>query len=83
VEQSLWMALVGLVGGIVATMAVVWGRSKRAGAETAAAKNSASRIIEEAKKDAAAVKKEAELQAKDSVLKERAEFEREVRDTRR
>ncbi|MGH7854687.1 MAG: ribonuclease Y [Candidatus Binatia bacterium] len=84
VEQSfLLIGMIGLVGGIVVTAAVVWGRSKRASAESDAAKNSAARIIEEAKKDSAAIKKEAELQAKDSVLKERAEFEREVRDTRR
>jgi ribonuclease Y len=77
------MGLIGLVGGIVVTAAVVWGRSKRARAESEAAKSSAARIIEEAKKDAAAIKKEAEIQAKDSVLKERAELEREVRETRR
>jgi ribonuclease Y len=47
------------------------------------AKQAASRIIEEAKKDAAGIKKEAEIQAKDGVLRERAEFEREVRETRR
>lgn len=83
VEQNLLIGLMGLIGGIVLTSAVVWGRSKRARAEADAAKNSASRIIEEAKKDAAAIKKEAEIQAKDSVLKERGEFEKEVRETRR
>ena len=82
-EQSLLIGLMGLIGGIVVMSAVVWGRSKRARAEVDAAKNSASRIIEEAKKDAAAIKKEAEIQAKDSVLKERGEFEKEVRETRR
>lgn len=82
-DQSLWMTIIGLVGGIVLTAAIAWARSKRAAAEAAAANHSAERIIEEAKKDAAAIKKEAELQAKDSVLKERAEFEKEVRDTRR
>ena len=82
-DQSLWMALIGLVGGVVLMAAIAWAKSKRAAAETAAAKNTAERIIEEAQKDAAAIKKEAELQAKDSVLKERAEFEKEVRDTRR
>jgi len=82
-EQSLLIGLIGLVVGIVGTGTVVWGRSKRARAESDAAKTSAARIIEEAKKDAAAIKKEAEIQAKDSVLKERSEFEREVRETRR
>lgn len=82
-EQSLLMALIGLVGGVGLMAALVWGRNKRTNADSEAAKNGAARIIEEAKKDAAAIKKEAEIQAKDSVLKERAEFDREVRDTRR
>ena len=83
-EQSfLIAALIGIVAGIVATIAVVWAKSRRADADAAAAKSSAERIIEEAKKDATAIKKEAELQAKDSVLTERSEFEKEVRDTRR
>lgn len=82
-DQSLWMVLLGLFGGIAAAAVVVWIRGRRADGEAATARNSAERIIEEAKKDAAAIKKEAELQAKDSVLRERAEFEKEVRDTRR
>jgi ribonuclease Y len=77
------MGFIGMAGGIAIMAAVLWARSRRAGAESEAARNTAVRIIEEAKKDASAIKKEAEIQAKDSVLKERAEFEREVRDTRR
>jgi len=83
VEQSLIIGIIGLIGGIAVSAAVVWGRSKRARLEADAAKDSAARIIEEAKIDAAAIKKEAEIQAKDSVLKERAELEKEVRETRR
>lgn len=75
--------VVGLVGGILVAMAVVWVRDKKGKAETETAKNTAARILEEAKKDATAIKKEAELHAKDSVLKERAELEKEVRETRR
>lgn len=75
--------IVGLVGGILVAMAVVWVRDKKGKAETETAKNTAARILEEAKKDATAIKKEAELHAKDSVLKERAELEKEVRETRR
>ena len=82
-EPNIWMVLIGAVVGVVVTAAMVWAKGRRAEAETTAARGSAERIIEEAKKDAAAIKKEAELQAKDSVLKERAEFEKEVRDTRR
>jgi ribonuclease Y len=58
-------------------------RDKKGKAETETAKNTAARILEEAKKDATAIKKAAELHAKDSVLKERAELEKEVRETRR
>jgi Domain of unknown function (DUF3552). len=62
---------IGLVGGFLLAMAVVWVRDKKGKAETETAKNTAARILEEAKKDATAIKKEAELHAKDSVLKER------------
>jgi len=83
VEQSLIIGIIGLIGGIAVSAAVIWGRSKRARLDADAAKDSAARIIEEAKIDASAIKKEAEIQAKDSVLKERAELEKEVRETRR
>lgn len=82
-EQSLIIGIIGLIGGIAVSAAVIWGRNKRARLEADAAKDSAARIIEEAKIDASAIKKEAEIQAKDSVLKERAELEKEVRETRR
>ena len=82
-DASLLVGIVGLVGGILLAMAVVWVRDKKGKAETETAKNTAARILEEAKKDATASKKEAELHAKDSVLKERAELEKEVRETRR
>ena len=82
-DASLLVGIVGLVGGFLLAMAVVWVRDKKGKAETETAKNTAARILEEAKKDATAIKKEAELHAKDSVLKERAELEKEVRETRR
>ena len=82
-DASLLVGIVGLVGGILLAMAVVWVRDKKGKAETETAKNTAARILEEAKKDATAIKKEAELHAKDSVLKERSELEKEVRETRR
>ena len=82
-DASLLVGIVGLVGGILLAMAVVWVRDKKGKAETETAKNTAARILEEAKKDATAIKKEAELHAQDSVLKERAELEKEVRETRR
>ena len=82
-DASLLVGIVGLVGGILLAMAVVWVRDKKGKAETETAKNTAARILEEAKRDATAIKKEAELHAKDSVLKERAELEKGVRETRR
>lgn len=82
-EQSLLVGLLALLGGASVVAAAAWARSKRAQLESDAARSSAVRIIEEAKIDAAAIKKEAEIQAKDSVLRERAEFEKEVRETRR
>ncbi|MGH7816918.1 MAG: ribonuclease Y, partial [Candidatus Binatia bacterium] len=75
--------VIGLIGGAILVAVVAWVRAKQAQAQTEAAKNSATRIIDEAKKDATAIKKEAEIHAKDSVLKERGEFEKEVRETKR
>ena len=60
-----------------------WIRSKQSQGQLESAKQGASRIIEEAKKDAAGIRKEAEIQAKDSVLRGKADFEKEVRETRR
>ena len=75
--------VVGLVVGAILVGLVAWLRAKQAQAQTEAARNTAGRIIDEAKKDAAAIRKEAEIQAKDSILSERAEFEKEVRETKR
>jgi ribonucrease Y len=82
-DPNLLFGIVGLIGGVLLALGAVWFRAKRARAETETAERTAARILEEAKKDAAAIKKESELHAKDSVLKERAELEKEVRDTRR
>jgi ribonucrease Y len=82
-DPSLLFALVGLIVGTGLASGFFWLRAKQERAETEAAQKTATRILEEAKKDASAIRKEAELHAKDSVLKERAEFEKEVRDSRR
>jgi len=58
-------------------------RAKRGQGRLEDAKQAAGRIIEEAKKDAAGIRKEAEIQAKDSVLREKVDFEKEIRETRR
>jgi ribonuclease Y len=71
-----------LLGALLA-LSVVWVRRKHQRAEVELAENAAARIIEEAKRDAAAIKKEAEIQVKDSLIKEKMDFEKEVRETRR
>jgi ribonuclease Y len=82
-DSTLLFALIGLIAGIGLAWVFFWVRAKQERAETEAAQKTAARILEEAKKDAGAIRKEAELHAKDSVLKERGEFEKEVRDSRR
>lgn len=75
------------IAGLFVGVLLVWGigmvRDRQRRHETELAKNTASRIVEEAKKDAAAIKKEAEIQAKDSILRERGSFEKEIREARR
>ena len=82
-EYSVMFGLIGLLLGAILTVGFVWVRRKQEKIQLELAKSTASRIIEEAKKEAAAIKKEAEIQAKDTLLKERLDFEKEVRETRR
>ncbi len=82
-EYSIVFGVVGLLLGAIVTLVIAWVRRKQEKIQLELAKSTASRIIEEAKKDAASIKKEAEIQAKDSLLKERLDFEKEVRETRR
>ena len=78
-DQNLLFGIAGLAVGVLLVSLIAWLRSRHGQMQVELAKNAADRIIEEAKKDATAIKKESEIQAKDSVLKERGEFEREVR----
>jgi ribonuclease Y len=82
-NQPALFGLAGLIIGIVLALVFAWVRSKQNQAQRESAKQAAARIVEEAKRDAAGIRKEAEIQAKDTVLNEKAEFEREVRETRR
>jgi len=82
-NQELLFAVGGLIGGALLMAVAAWIRGKQRHEQLESAKNTAARIIEEAKKDATSIKKEAEIQAKDSVLKGRADFEKEVREARR
>jgi ribonuclease Y len=72
-----------LVGGVILALVFAWIRSKQSQGQLESAKQGASRIIEEAKRDAAVIRKEAEILAKDSVLRGKADFEKEVREARR
>ena len=82
-NQELLFTVGGLLGGVLLMAVAAWIRGKQRHEQLESAKNTAARIIEEAKKDATSIKKEAEIQAKDSVLKGRADFEKEVREARR
>ena len=83
-DQNIWFAIAaGLLLGVCFTLSVVWMRRKQQRTEVELAENAAARIIEEAKKDAGAIKKEAEIQVKDNLIKEKMDFEKEVRETRR
>jgi ribonucrease Y len=82
-NEIVLVGVTGLVGGVILALVFTWIRSKQSQGQLESAKQGASRIIEEAKKDAAVIRKEAEIQAKDSVLRGKADFEKEVREARR
>jgi len=82
-NEVVLVGLAGLVGGAILALVFTWIRSKQSQGQLESAKQGASRIVEEAKKDAAVIRKEAEIQAKDSVLRGKADFEKEVREMRR
>jgi ribonuclease Y len=82
-DQNIWFGIAGLLLGASLVLLFVWVRRKQQRTEIELAQNAAARIIEEAKKDAGAIKKEAEIQVKDSLIKENLDFEKEVRETRR
>jgi LPXTG-motif cell wall-anchored protein len=75
-DQNIWFAIIGLVLGALLALSIFWLRRKQQRVEIELAENAAARIIEEAKRDAGAIKKEAEVQAKDSLIKEKMDFER-------
>lgn len=82
-DSNIFFGIAGLLAGVLLACLIFWIRSRQRQMQLDLAKNAASRIIEEAKKDANAIKKEAEIQAKDSIVKEKLEFEKEVRELRR
>lgn len=82
-EANILSIVIGLLIGVGLSVVFVWIRRKQQQTQLQLAQNTAARIIDEAKKDANAIKKEAEIHARDSVQQERVEFDKEVRETRR
>jgi len=82
-EANIIFIVIGLLIGVGLSVVFVWIRRKQQQTQLQLAQNTAARIIDEAKKDANAIKKEAEIHARDSVQQERVEFDKEVRETRR
>ena len=82
-EANIILIVIGLLIGVSLSVVIVWIRRKQQQTELQLAQNTAARIIDEAKKDANAIKKEAEIHARDNVQQERVEFDKEVRETRR
>jgi ribonuclease Y len=82
-EVNLLAGIVGILIGAGLFLAFSWlKKTQRRNAEEQA-HTSAARIIEEAKREAGAIKKEAEIQGKDRILQAKTEFENEIRETRR
>ena len=82
-EQSFFLVVIGLLIGAASFFIITRVQGKQQQLELQAARNTAARIIDEAKKEASAIRKEAEIHAKDGIQQERLEFEKEVRDTRK
>lgn len=80
---DLLIGLAGFGAGVLLALGIFWLRGKQSRSQIETAQSTASRILEEAKKEAQAIKKEAEIQARDSVLQAKIDFEKEVRETRR
>lgn len=78
--------LIGVVGfllGVLLALGVAWVRRKQRRNQMELAQSTAARVVEEAKKEAQAIRKEAEIQGRDSIFQAKIDFEKEVRETRR
>ncbi|MFB3108006.1 MAG: ribonuclease Y [Candidatus Binatia bacterium] len=73
----------GLFLGALLTLCIFWIRRKQRQVQVELAKSTATRIIDEANKEASAIKREGEIQAKDGILTARVDFEKGVRETRK
>jgi ribonuclease Y len=82
-EVNLLAGIVGILIGAGLFLAFSWLKKTRQRNEEEQARTTAARVIEEAKREAGAIKKEAEIQGKDRILQAKTEFENEIRETRR
>jgi ribonuclease Y len=82
-HSSLLYLILGVVVGAVSIGAVVFLRGRWQQQMVTSAEETASHIIEEAKKESAVIKKEAQIQTKDLVLQAKTEFDKEARERRR
>lgn len=73
----------GLFLGALLTLCIFWIRRKQRQVQVELAKSTATRVIDEAKKEASAIKREGEIQAKDGILTARVDLEKEARETRK
>ena len=86
--MEIWLAvllivLAGVICGIVSFLAGVAHRKKIAEAEIGSAEQEAKRIVSDAIKTAEAKKKEAILEGKDEIHRQRTEAEKEIADRRK
>src|SRR2546422_9487702 len=76
------LVLLGIGAGVAATWLVDAMRRRRAKELEAGAHATAARVLEEARKEGDAIRKEAQTQAKDLLVQAKADWEREARDQR-
>ena len=80
---NIFVGIAGFVAGALLCAVVFWLRRKQQKAELGQAENTAARILEEAQKEAGAIKKDAEIQGRDRIVQAKIDFEKEMRETRR
>ncbi|MCY4486292.1 MAG: ribonuclease Y [Deltaproteobacteria bacterium] len=79
-----WFSLIlGVAIGCVAVAAAWWIRWKLHERQESHDRNTAARVLEEARREAGAILKDANIEAKDKALKARSEFENEIREARK
>jgi len=77
------LSVIGFILGGLVCSSIFFFRRKQRQIQIELERSTAARIIEEAQKEASAIRREGEIQVKDSILKSRVEFEKEARETRR